>query len=253
MADMPLDQFMKPCPGGYEIQPADKMSLGTLGASVIWDGKWVAITAGHNVDAVGAPVYQPSWVAKGRSAVHVIGRVAGKSRWVAYRSLTEYLKRREDMLYDFAWMLAVVGETTSTIPGIYKEAVPLRTRAAKLGEEVSWLGKSTGDVQRGRVADDDFWVPYPEDDGSLTALGPCLKIDGATGQRGDCGAAIVAEDGPQVVGVYCFAAQNKNFIVASKIPSSAQELEQRSTEVVGMQRVVDRLAKLKGLGFGTGP
>lgn len=215
---MELNQFMKKCPGGYQIQAADVEAYGTLGATVLWDDKLAAITAAHVVDSVGAPVFQPSWYAKRRDDVHVIGPVSGRSRYFTYRNALEYGLRLEDMLYDFAWIAPVAGETISQIPGIYDGDAPLRTRDPKDGEPVSWLGKKTGSVQHGKVVDIDRWVFRGNDTLGFTSLGPCMQIEGGIGLAGDSGAAIVSQDDGRVIGVHAFAEKGNRYSVASKIP-----------------------------------
>ncbi|MGW7104156.1 hypothetical protein [Streptomyces sp. NPDC054838] len=245
---MALDQQKKPCPGGYQIQAADVMAYGTLGATVLWDGTLAAITAGHVVDSVGAPVFQPSWHGKRRDEVHIIGPVSGKSRYFTYPNVLEYGVRLEDMLYDFAWMAPVAGATTAAIPGIHDGAdplAPLETRSPKEGEPVRWLGKKTGTVQHGKVVDTDHWVFRGNDQLGFTSLGPCLRIEGGTGLDGDSGAAIVSQDDSRVIGVHVFAEKSNRYTVASKIPPTPQDLIQHSTQVVDEDVYLARLAKWK--------
>ncbi|MFG3054506.1 hypothetical protein ACGFZP_26590 [Kitasatospora sp. NPDC048239] len=102
------------------------------------------------------------------------------------------------------------------------------------------------------MVDDDFRIPWWEQNGFSSNFGPAVKIDGGSGLPGDCGAAIVADDDRHVIGVFCFSSRQKNYTVASGIPSPAQELDQRGTQVVSRKTVVDRVAKLKSPGFGTG-
>ncbi|MFG3053775.1 hypothetical protein ACGFZP_22875 [Kitasatospora sp. NPDC048239] len=241
---MALDQFMKECPGGYQIQAADVMAYGTLGATVMWDGKLASITAGHVVDSVGAPVFQPSWHGRRREDVHIIGRVSGRSKYFTYRDAVEYTARREDMLYDFAWMAPVAGETVSQIPGIYTGDGPLGTRDPKDGEVVSWLGKSTGAVQHGRVVDVDRWVFRGDNQQGYISLGPCTQIEGGNGLDGDSGAAIVSQEDGKVIGVHIFAeTRTRTYTLASRIPPTSEDLIQHSTQTVDEETHLRRLEK----------
>ncbi|MFG2235134.1 hypothetical protein ACGFNX_34950 [Streptomyces sp. NPDC048723] len=242
---MAFQDYMKPCPGGYQIQAADVLTYGTLWATVEWDGKLAAITAAHIVDSIGAPAFQPSWYTK-PDEVHIIGPVSGKSAHLQYGSSSEYGLRREDMLYDFAWIAPVAGATDGKIPGIYGGTAPLKTRDPKEGEPVAWIGMSTGAVQHGKVVDADLWVfRMNRRSKKYESFGPCIRIEGGVSVEGDSGAAIVSQDDGLVIGVFSLGGEGSTFMVASKIPPTAQDLIQHSTQTVSEAVLLERLAKWK--------
>ncbi|MER7844218.1 hypothetical protein ABTZ03_09760 [Kitasatospora sp. NPDC096077] len=262
---MPLNSYRKPCPGGYQIQAGDMPLAGTLGAKVRWGApvRDVVITAGHIVDNLNAAVFQPG-AAGTVGEVQRIGSVAGRSVRRTYRDVAAFIgsgadspEERITSRFDFAY-IDVSGDPTATsyrIPGLNDADLPLAVREPREGEQVQWLGSQTGFVRSGRVVDLSFWLPRSLDDTNLVnqqffSVQPLtlIEVEGNVPTReGDSGAAIVAVDDRNIVGVHCYGTKlesGKVFSMASRIPASPQALADGAVSVA-YEEVLRWLARLK--------
>ncbi|UWE12765.1 hypothetical protein [Actinacidiphila bryophytorum] len=253
---MPLDQSVKPTPGGYEIQCGRR--LGTLGATILWspDGRnqrRVGISNAHVLQRVGSPICQPVTTdVKAR----FLGNVAGVAAAPLYKSEQDYFGDeggRADARFDFAFFDALPAETSTRIEGIYSgpwgpihrltgyDPPPLQWRPPRLGEEVRWMGKSTGEVRSGKIVDLNYWgfIGRTDDPTMFCGISELLKIGELNGpsRAGDSGAALVASD-QQIVGLYCGATSDEAFGIGSKIP--ADDLELGETTLVSQEVALQR-------------
>lgn len=233
-----LNQYMSPCPGGYQIQAGDMMTVGTLGARVLWGDppRNVVMTAGHIVDSPNAIVFQPSPFGP-PAQLQKIGCVTQKSTVKTYRTLDEFLTpsdgKRLVCRFDFAYADVTVNPaaTTYEIPGIHQPDQTLAVRTPNNGEPVHWLGSETGMVLNGRVVDIEFCLlrgdPDKED---LMMMWPLamIEVEGGIATRdGDSGAAVVSRNDGKLIGIHCWGGTDKrgrHFTWASRIPSSPQDL-----------------------------
>ncbi|MEV7277971.1 hypothetical protein [Streptomyces sp. NPDC093111] len=239
---MPLDQPVRPTPGGYEIHCGPTRTSGTLGATVLWEGLRIGITNAHILPFKGEAVFQPNCLT--HRYARKIGNVEGVSAGRLYPNEQAYfadVENREDALYDFAYFQALPAETSTRIAGgIYDgpwgllhgwlgiDPVPLQLREPKLGEEVRWIGKATAAVRTGRIVDLDHWgfIQRTRDPDRFVGMAGMIRMEplGGPSQAGDSGAALVATTDQRIVGLYCGATADEKFDLGSKIPANAFEL-----------------------------
>ncbi|MFG3054505.1 hypothetical protein ACGFZP_26585 [Kitasatospora sp. NPDC048239] len=261
---MPLNSYQHPCPGGYQIQAADMLIGGTLGARVNWGdpARDVVITAGHLVNNLNAAVFQPGAGVPGEN--QRIGHVAGRSPLRTYPSSREFLGTRAETpgqritcRYDFAY-IEVAGDSAATsyrIPGINDTDEPLAVRDPIEGEPVHWLGNTTGIVLGGHVRDLSYWMTMELDPTNAAnrqylSVQPLtlIEVQGTMPTRGgDSGAAVVAVNDRHIVGVHCLGGTTRKgrpFTMASRVPASPQALAEGSSSA-GFDEVLTWIARTK--------
>ncbi|MFG2715669.1 hypothetical protein ACGFX2_34805 [Streptomyces goshikiensis] len=244
---MPLDQSVRPTPGGYEIHCGPTMRAGTLGATILWsphgkDRQRIGISNAHVLPVKGAPVFQPNQV--GYADARQIGVVAGVCAAVLYETTDAYfldMENRSDARFDFAYFQALPAETSTRITGgLYTgpmgrlhewlgiDPAPLEVRAPRRGEQVRWIGKSTAAVRSGRIVDLDYWglMRRSRDPDRWVGLAGLVKMELLSGPTlaGDSGAALVATTDQRIVGLFCGSTQDEKFGLGSKIPEDDIEL-----------------------------
>lgn len=255
---MPLDQSVRPTPGGYEIQCSGRMSTGTLGATILWSPNQgveyrIGVTNAHVLPNKGAAVLQPNEVT--HADHRTIGYVDAVCPGKPYGSSQEYFadtERREDARFDFAYFFALERETSTRIAGGVYSGPPgggvggidppaLALRPPRIGDRVRWIGKTSAAVRTGKIESITFWafMARNESQGHWVGIDELIKIKPIIGpsQNGDSGAALVADD-QRIVGLYCGSTMDGKFEVGSRIPVDEFDLGMTSlvTEEVARQR-----------------
>ncbi|MFF3089840.1 hypothetical protein ACFVRB_33075 [Streptomyces nojiriensis] len=233
----------RPCPGGFQIMPdllpgkVDRTS-GTLGVTTMWRGKRCLLTCCHVIAGLhaepGIAVHQPIDVTLTpffAGASKVIGHCDGAMVifQVVFNPANERLRYLNT--YDFAWCevegweirhlpYTKTRKTNFTIWGnIHNADTPLAIRSPPdVGEEVTWIGKETGEVQRATIKSVDAVLETVFQPGErLTLWENLISFNpGAKAQPGDSGAALISVRDKKIVGLIC--AGNRSSVYASRIP-----------------------------------
>lgn len=239
---MPLDQAVRPTPGGYEIHCGPTMVSGTLGATIHWGRMRIGISNAHVLPVVGAPVFQPNRL--GHRDARQIGTVGGVCAAALYEKEQDYfadVENRADARFDFAYFQATPAETSTRIAGgIYTgpwgklhewlgiDPAPLEVRAPRLEEQVRWIGKATAEVRTGKIVDLAYWgfMKRSGDPDRFVGIAELIKIEPLSGpsRAGDSGSALVATSDQRIVGLYCGATKDEQFDLGSRIPEDDIEL-----------------------------
>lgn len=200
-----LDQRVRPCPGGYQIE-ADGVGLtGTLAVNMVWRGKYRLLASNHVISEnghVGADVFQPE-----QDPNDILGNVVGYIPVVTYPSPTEPnpVFNHQDM----AW--SDVGPDICDAE-IYKIGKPKGHRVPSKGETVRLIGKETGTVQTAKIASVGLQMKlkWPIGGTQWAWFENLVQLDSVVTQAGDSGAAYVADD-DMVVGLHVGATDAYSF------------------------------------------
>ncbi len=191
-----LDQRVRPCPGGYQVDSGVTGISGTLGVNIAWRGAYRLLASNHVIAEngnVGSEVYQPR-----DNADDLVGTVNGYVPVVLYPKPDEpnpvFNKQ------DLAW--SNVGKDVCA-PAIYEIGAPKGIREPKVGETVRLVGKQTGAVKTAKVVSVDLQkkMKWPIGGTQFAWFTSLIQLDSVVTVAGDSGAAYVADDG-MVVGLH---------------------------------------------------
>jgi hypothetical protein len=190
----------RPAPGGYQIAVNSGVlseATGTLGANIVYNGKYRLITNNHVIadnGNVGATVYQPDWALWGNALTTVTG----------YVPVTTYpTKTQPHPVYnttDLAWADIDIQSGASNITNIGQ---PTGFRQPVLGEAVRWIGKSTGVVQSTTIRSitDQVVIDFGRAGNQWAFFQNVIAFNGGSLQSGDSGSAVVAMSDYRIVGL----------------------------------------------------
>ncbi len=193
-----LNERVRPCQGGYQItvdRGLTSESAGTLGCNAVYGGRYRLLTNNHVIfnGKLDATVYQPEWALSDNSVTTVDGFVPV----VTYKSRQQ--SNPVHNIEDLAWG-NVTPETAS--PTIFGIGTPQGFRTPVVGENVRWIGKTTGSVQRAAITSiTDRLVMQFGGTNEWAWFQQCLNFSRGTVNKGDSGAAIVADSDNYVVGL----------------------------------------------------
>jgi hypothetical protein len=200
-----LDQWQRPCPGGFAISIPSQASwftpwkwgepTGTLGVTTYYRKKRCLVTNAHVIGdfsgGPGQPVYQPESAAFESWWSNKIGACDGTFDIITYRSATERDPVRN--VYDFAWCEVPESVTSHAVYNIYSGAAPLDFDRLLIDTNVTWIGSRTGEVQNATIVSTDAISKTVQNDGTFAYWKDCLSLSGGKVQHGDSGAAILSK------------------------------------------------------------
>lgn len=192
-----LNQRVRPVPGGYQIEAANIGGTGTLGVNIVWATKYRAMTNNHVLASngnLGAPVYQPD-----KANDNAIGTVSGYVPVVTYADGSQ--PNPHYNVQDLAWV--DISPATGD-PEIHRIGRPSGMRAPRPGEEIEMIGKTSGVVQRSRIADIASkarlnWAPGTAK--PYAWFERLVRLEDPLSRPGDSGAAYVATSDKAVVAI----------------------------------------------------
>lgn len=191
---------LRPAPGGAQISVNTSLlseSTGTLGANIVYQGKFRMLTNNHVIadnGNVGATVYQPDWALWGNSLTTVTGFVPVTT----YPSSTQ--PNPVFNTQDLAWADISIDNGATNISGIGQ---PTGFRAPVVGEAVRWMGKATGVVQSTTISSitGQSKVQFDRSGQQWAWFQNVITFAGGTVNQGDSGSAVVAMSDYRIVGL----------------------------------------------------
>ncbi|GAL86048.1 hypothetical protein CbC4_1039 [Sporocytophaga myxococcoides] len=195
-----LDNYKRPCPGGFQVEGEAVGLVGTLGVNIEYQGTYRLLSCNHVLSKNGQAqnyVYQP---------VDSLWKWNGLADVSGYIPLTLYPNRNEPNPefneQDLAWCDI---DPTLGAPNIYYLGVPKGIRKPKVGERIRLVGAKTGSVQTANIQSITFRCASNFcNTGQWAFYKNLIQLDQVITVSGDSGAAYMADDG-YIVGLHMAA------------------------------------------------
>ncbi|MFD7987697.1 hypothetical protein ACFV4M_30590 [Kitasatospora indigofera] len=233
LAPRGLTGHRRPCPGGYQITAAAYFyegihcNPGTLGVTTTYRNQRCLLSNAHVlcawVNQVGREIYQPMWSQwRPWSKENMIGRCDAAYEIISYWTYQENEPRNT---YDFAWSVVDDSATAeSVIEQVNPGGVPVTLGVPTVGQEVEWIGSTTGVLQQAKIASLDALATIPVWFG-YQFWENCLRLEPMDGSRpvlesGDSGAAILDMWTRELVGLATMSDEQSrsDVIIGTRIP-----------------------------------